>query len=118
MPTLSAATATDASETEAAARAPRPRSAVSAGVGVVGLVGLLSYLLLARYAPEIAAFLGIDWGNRGRMDGPVSAIASVLACGVPMVLWSVLVRSEARRVGEACAGRVDLGGGGVIQKKK
>src|SRR3546814_12275536 len=91
MPTLSAATATDASETEAAARAPRPRSAVSAGVGVVGLVGLLSYLLLARYAPEIAAFLGIDWGNRGRMDGPVSAIASVLACGVPMVLWSVLV---------------------------
>src|SRR3546814_2565423 len=47
--------------------------------------------LLARYAPEIAAFLGIDWGNRGRMDGPVSAIASVLACGVPMVLWSVLV---------------------------
>src|SRR3546814_6628832 len=23
--------------------------------------------------------------------GPVSAIASVLACGVPMVLWSVLV---------------------------
>src|SRR3546814_4558608 len=25
------------------------------------------------------------------MDGPVSAIASVLACGVPMVLWSVLV---------------------------
>ena len=69
----------------------RPRSAVSAGVGLVGLAGLVSYLLIARFAPEIAAFLGIDWGTRGRMSGPNSAIMSVLACGVPMVLWSVFV---------------------------
>ena len=69
----------------------RPRSAVSAGVGFVGLGGLLGYLLLARYAPEIAAYLGIDWGARGPMSGPNSAIASVLACGIPMVLWSVFV---------------------------
>ena len=33
----------------------RPRSAVSAGVGIVGLAGLVSYLLIARFAPEIAA---------------------------------------------------------------
>lgn len=72
-------------------RAARPRSAVSAGVGIVGLAGLVGYLLLARYAPDIAAFLGIDWGNRGPMSGPNSAIASVLACGVPMVLWSIFV---------------------------
>ncbi|PKP87822.1 MAG: protein-S-isoprenylcysteine methyltransferase [Alphaproteobacteria bacterium HGW-Alphaproteobacteria-17] len=71
--------------------AARPRSAVSAGVGFVGLAGLVGYLLLARYAPDIAALLGIDWGTRGPMSGPNSAIASVLACGVPMVLWSVLV---------------------------
>lgn len=69
----------------------RPRSAVSAGVGIVGLAGLVSYLLIARFAPEIAAFLGIDWGTRGPMSGPNSAIASVLACGIPMVLWSVFV---------------------------
>lgn len=69
----------------------RPRSAVSAGVGIVGLLGLVSYLLIARYAPEIASFLGIDWNNRGPMSGPNSAIVSVLACGVPMVLWSVFV---------------------------
>lgn len=69
----------------------RPRSAVSTGVGLVGLAGLVSYLLLARYAPEIAAYLGIDWGARGPMSGPNSAVASVLACGIPMVLWSVLV---------------------------
>ena len=41
----------------------RPRSAVSAGVGLVGLAGLTSYLLIARYAPEIAGWLGIDWGG-------------------------------------------------------
>src|SRR3546814_3446076 len=69
----------------------RPRSAVSAGVGIVGLVGLVSYLLIARFTPEIAAFLGIDWGSRGPMSGPNSAIASVLACGVPMVLWSIFI---------------------------
>ncbi|WP_428631153.1 methyltransferase family protein [Sphingopyxis sp.] len=69
----------------------RPRSAVSAGVGIVGLAGLVSYLLIARFAPDIATFLGVDWGDRGRMNGPNSAIASVLACGIPMVLWSVLV---------------------------
>ena len=69
----------------------RPRSAVSAGVGLVGLAGLVSYLLVARSAPEIAGFLGVGWGDRGVMSGPNSAIASVLACGLPMVLWSVLV---------------------------
>src|SRR3546814_2645234 len=74
-----------------ASRGARPRSAVSTGVGIVGLAGLVSYLLIARFAPEIAAFLGIDWGSRGPMSGPNSAIASVLACGVPMVLWSVLI---------------------------
>jgi protein-S-isoprenylcysteine O-methyltransferase Ste14 len=69
----------------------RPASAVSAGVGYAGLAGLILYLLVARYAPEIAAAIGVDWGDRGAMSGPSSAIASVLACGIPMILWSVLV---------------------------
>jgi len=80
----------DAAE-PAPGRAGRPRSAVSAGVGVVGLLGLISYLLVARHAPQVAAFFGVDWGQRGPMNGPNSAIVSVLACGVPMVLWSVFV---------------------------
>ena len=71
--------------------AARPASAVSAGVGYAGLIGLILYLLAARYAPEIAAAIGVDWGNHGAMSGPNSAIASVLACGIPMILWSVLV---------------------------
>ena len=72
-------------------RSARPRSAVSAGVGLVGLAGLLVYLFAARHAPAIAAFLGLDWGDRGPLNGPNSAIASVLACAIPMVLWSVFV---------------------------
>jgi protein-S-isoprenylcysteine O-methyltransferase Ste14 len=70
---------------------PRPRSAVSTGVGLVGLAGMLAWIAIARAAPEIAAALGIDWGGRGPMDGPWSALANVAACGIPMVLWSVLV---------------------------
>jgi protein-S-isoprenylcysteine O-methyltransferase Ste14 len=70
---------------------PRPRSAVSTGVGVVGLIGLFSWVLIARYAPEIAAFLGIDWHGRGVMDGPHSALMSLAWCALPMVLWSVVV---------------------------
>ena len=91
MPRISPAEGANIVDGPVGENALRPRSAVSAGVGVVGLLGLMSYLLVARHAPEIAAFLGIDWGQRGRMDGPNSAIASVLACGIPMVLWSVLV---------------------------
>lgn len=55
---------------------PRPKSAVSAGVGVSGLVGLLAWTAIAR-----------AYG----MDGPHAAFAAFLACGMPMVLWSVLV---------------------------
>lgn len=54
----------------------RPKSAVSAGVGVAGLGGLAAWLLIARH-----------FG----MSGPLAALANVAACGVPMVLWSILV---------------------------
>lgn len=91
LPEMTLPAGADTAPETAAKRTARPRSAVSAGVGIVGLIGLMSYLLIARYTPEIAAFLGIDWGNRGPMSGPNSAIASVLACAIPMVLWSVFV---------------------------
>jgi protein-S-isoprenylcysteine O-methyltransferase Ste14 len=56
--------------------APRPRSAVSTGVGVVGLAGLMAWMLVSR-----------AYG----FAGPLASLASLLACGVPMVLWSLLV---------------------------
>lgn len=54
---------------------PRPPSAVSHGVGIAGLIGLVSWILVAR-----------QYG----MDGPYSALTACLAGGVPMVLWSLL----------------------------
>ncbi len=55
---------------------PRPKSAVSTGCGLAGLAGLLIWVALARHY---------------QMDGPYSALANVASCGVPMVLWAVLV---------------------------
>lgn len=91
LPLVAAASDATNAPDGAQASAQRPASAVSSGVGFAGLAGLLSYLLLARHAPEMAAFVGIDWGDHGLPSGPNSALASVLACAIPMVLWSVLV---------------------------
>lgn len=55
---------------------PRPRSAVSHGVGLAGLAGLIAWIAVAR-----------TYG----MDGPFAALMNVAACGVPMVLWSLFV---------------------------
>ena len=61
---------------------PRPPSAVSTGTGLAGLAGLLAWVGVAR------------WFG---MDGPYSALVNLAACGVPMVLWSVLVDKVHRR---------------------
>ncbi len=55
---------------------PRPASAVSTGVGMAGLFGLIIWLIIA-----------LTFG----MDGPYAALMNVVFCGVPMVLWSLLV---------------------------
>ncbi len=55
---------------------PRPRSAVSTGVGLAGLAGMTGWTVLA------AAY---------GMDGPYSALTNVAACAVAMILWSLLV---------------------------
>jgi protein-S-isoprenylcysteine O-methyltransferase Ste14 len=55
---------------------PRPRSAVSTGVGFVGLAGLGLWCVFARL-----------YG----LNGPLAALAAVVACGVPMALWSLLI---------------------------
>ena len=55
---------------------PRPKSAVSTGVGLAGFAGLIVWTAVAR-----------TFG----MAGPLAALTGLLACGVPMVLWSLLV---------------------------
>ncbi len=49
---------------------------MSAGVGLAGLAGLFAWVSVARM-----------FG----MDGSWSALANLFACGLPMVLWSLLV---------------------------
>ena len=55
---------------------PRPRSAVSTGCGLAGLAGLLGWIATAR------------WFG---MDGPYAALFNIAACGLPMVLWALIV---------------------------
>ena len=55
---------------------PRPRSAVSAGVGFAGLAGMTAWIVTAHML---------------RLDGPYAALVNVLSCALPMVLWSLFV---------------------------
>jgi hypothetical protein len=55
---------------------PRPRSAVSSMVGVVGLVGLFAWVAVARVF---------------EYSGPNAALCAFVACGAPMLAWSILV---------------------------
>ena len=55
---------------------PRPKSAVSTGTGIAGLVGLVAWIGVAR------------WFG---MDGPYAALTNVAATALPMVLWAVFV---------------------------
>ncbi|MFB0875067.1 MULTISPECIES: isoprenylcysteine carboxylmethyltransferase family protein [unclassified Sphingobium] len=61
---------------------PCPPSAVSHGVGIAGLAGLAVWTLVARH-----------FG----MSGPNAGLAAVAACGLPMVLWSLVVDKVHRR---------------------
>src|SRR5687768_17677775 len=52
----------------------RPVSAVSHGVGVAGLAGLLAWAVIARHF---------------QYSGPNASLCAVVACGAPMLLWSL-----------------------------
>ncbi|MBU6269222.1 MAG: DUF1295 domain-containing protein [Sphingomonadales bacterium] len=72
-----------------AAPAP-PRSDVSAGVGLCGLVGLGAWIALCRNWPAIAEALSLP-GPHLPLAGPSAALVALLFSGLPMVLWSLLV---------------------------
>ena len=61
---------------------PCPPSAVSHGAGLIGLVGLFGWVMLARH---------FGW------NGPNAALVCCVATGLPMVLWSLLVDKVHRR---------------------
>lgn len=60
----------------------RPVSAVSTGVGLAGLAGVIGWLAVARW-----------W----HLDGPYAALVILAACGLPMIAWSLLVDKVHRR---------------------
>jgi protein-S-isoprenylcysteine O-methyltransferase Ste14 len=76
---------------------PRPPSAVSSGVGLAGLVGLVLWLLIARNFGILANGIGLSPSFFGyetwpeRASGPLSALICVASCGLFMVGWSLFV---------------------------
>lgn len=74
----------------------RPSSAVSTAVGLAGLAGLALWVFIARNFGSIAASLGYP-GLPERAAGPYAALIAVVACGLPMILWSLLVDKVHRR---------------------
>lgn len=80
----------------AKAAEPRPVSAVSTAVGLSGLAGLALAIIIARNFGSIGAALGFP-GWPALADGPYSAMVALGFCGLPMVLWSLLVDKVHRR---------------------
>jgi protein-S-isoprenylcysteine O-methyltransferase Ste14 len=67
-----------------------PKSDVSAGVGLAGLLGLAAWILFCRNYAPIADMLGIP-GPRTPLSGPLASLAAMLFTSVPMIIWSLLV---------------------------
>lgn len=68
----------------------RPVSAVSTAVGLCGLAGLVIAVVVARHFGKIMDYMGFP-GWPALADGPYSAMVALVFCGLPMVLWSLLV---------------------------
>ena len=78
----------------ATTRAALPKSDVSAGVGVAGLLGLAAWILFCRNYPVFAEWAGLTGAlapERGVLSGPFAAVAAMLFTAGPMAVWSVLV---------------------------
>ena len=61
---------------------PRPACAVGSGAGLAGLAGVALWIAVARHY---------------RLDGAYAALVMLLACGAPMIGWSLLVEGVHRR---------------------
>nr|WP_166179140.1 DUF1295 domain-containing protein [Altererythrobacter segetis] len=72
-----------------------PASDVSPAVGLVGLAGLVSWILICRNWPGVADALALP-GPRERLSGPYSALVAMALAGFLMAAWSVLVEKVHR----------------------
>lgn len=82
---------------------PRPKSAVSHGVGIAGLAGLVGWIMIARNFGAIMTALGVSPEVFGmafmpeRADGRYSALMATICCGLAMAGWSLAVDKVHRR---------------------
>ena len=67
-----------------------PKSDVSSGVGLAGLLGLMVWILFCRTFPVIAEFTGLGSGY-GVLSGPYAALTAMLFTAGPMAIWSIVV---------------------------
>lgn len=74
----------------------RPKSDVSSGVGLVGLLVLVAWVLVCRSWVSVAVELGIG-GPMEPLAGPYAALVALLLSSGAMVLWSVAVNKVHRR---------------------
>jgi len=73
-----------------------PPSDVSAPVGWLGVGGLLGWILVCHYWPQIADQLALP-GPRERLVGPYAALLGLVFTALPMVAWSLVVDQVHRR---------------------
>lgn len=67
-----------------------PKSDVSSGVGLAGLLGLFVWILFCRTFPQLAEWGGLE-GEYGVLSGPNAALTAMLFTAGPMAIWSILV---------------------------
>ncbi len=67
-----------------------PKSDVSSGVGLAGLLGLAVWILFCRAFPAIAEMAGLGSGY-GVLSGPYASLTAMAFTAGPMALWSLLV---------------------------
>ena len=67
----------------------RPKSDVSAGVGLIGVAGLFAWIMICRSWPSLADMFALP-GPRAPLSGPYAALAGLVFAGLPMVVWSVV----------------------------
>ncbi|MBV7259574.1 methyltransferase family protein [Erythrobacter crassostreae] len=78
----------------AALKSEPPKSDVSAGVGLAGLLGLFGWIAFCRAFPLISetfGFTGAFSPDRGVLSGPYAALAALVFIAGPMAVWSILV---------------------------
>lgn len=73
----------------------RPESDVSAAVGLWGVAGLVLWICVCHFWPEITRALG-SAEPQGRLSGPYAALSGLVASALPMVAVS-LIRDKVHR---------------------